>query len=570
MLTTAEGPLRSRIRVGARRAGPIRTLRGQLHPNRVSLRRPVNAGLMAELAADRFGRSVPIYLDRPFDWDPGRRVELDYTDLAILVEEMSAVLAAAGVGRWDRVAIVKSANYDTQALAWAAARIGAIPALLSASLDPDIINVLLDRVRPRALITDPETARYAGLDAARLRDLSCRAIGAVDGGIPVEDLWGGRVPAPSPLKDDDPMMITHTSSTTGVSKLGETSAAAVTFSAFREAVFPLLHAPGELFASAISHVHVRAAVTQMASLSRGTSLLGIGRPDGDTVADLFARYRPTLVEAHPNAFLGWERLAGDAARPFASVRMFVNTFDAIHPRTVRRLLDASGRTLPLWLQCYGMTEVQVVSVRLHTRRTARRDGAGDSRSVGWEVPGVRARICDPRTGRRRRSQRAPGMIQVRTPARVLSLVGTPDKFSERRYGRWFDTGDWGRRGPWGRLEVLDRIADRIDGVESCLRIEDRLMDRFPGAAEIVIVPDGAGRPVPVVCMRAGTPLDEAAWRAAAAEFPGLAEPFEVAPDALHRTATVKPRRYLLTELIKKGDRRRAEALGRDVVLREGA
>jgi hypothetical protein len=34
----------------------------------------------------------------------------------------------------------------------------------------------------------------------------------VDGGIPVEDLWGARVPAPSPLKDDEPMMITHTSS----------------------------------------------------------------------------------------------------------------------------------------------------------------------------------------------------------------------------------------------------------------------------------------------------------------------------------------------------------------------
>jgi acyl-coenzyme A synthetase/AMP-(fatty) acid ligase len=160
------------------------------------------------------------------------------------------------------------------------------------------------------------------------------------------------------------------------------------------------------------------------------------------------------------------------------------------------------------------------------------------------------------------------MIQVKTPARVLSFVGTPEKFSERRHGKWFDTGDWGRRGRWRQLEVLDRVADRIDGVESCLRIEDLLLSRIPDAEEVVIVPDGAGKPVPVVCMREGKPLDADLWRTASAEITGLADPFEVTPDALHRTATVKARRYLLTELIKNGNDE--QVLGRKVVLRDGA
>ncbi|MEU6063963.1 class I adenylate-forming enzyme family protein [Streptomyces sp. NPDC047082] len=557
---------------GAQPSGSVRrttlgkVLRGQFEPRRVALLKPVNVGLMAELAAERHGR-VPLLLDQPFAWDPEQRTALDYVEFAHLVEQFSAVLTAAGVRRWDRVVILKTPNYDVQALAWAAARIGAIPALLSAGLDPDILNILLERLQARYLVTDPQTAAYARLDRARLDALGVRAVADIDGGVPVADLWGGAVPAPAPLKDEDPMMITHTSSTTGVSKLAETSAKAVSFSAFMESVFPFLHNDNELFASAISHVHVRGAITQQAAFSRGTPLLGIGRPDDETMVRLLQRHRPTILEAHPNAYVGWERLLDDPAQPFAGIRVFINTFDAIHPRTIRRFLNASTRTMPLWWQCYGMTETQVVSVRPYTRRSAARLGGRDSRSVGWEVPGVRARIADPATGRRRSSQSQPGMIQARTRARALSFVGTPEKFSERRHGRWFDTGDWGRRGRWGQLEILDRVADRIDGVDSCLWLEDVLMGRIPDAEEIVVVPDGEGRPVPVICMRDGKTLDPLAWKSASAGLTGLAEPFEVSPQDLRRTATVKARRYLLTEMIKNG---RPAPVSPEIVLRDGA
>jgi fatty acid CoA ligase FadD22 len=546
-------------------------LRGQFDRNRLSLRKPVNVGLMAELAAERFGRTGTIYLDQPFTWDPGQRVELDYVEFADLVRQMSAVLKQAGVGKWDRVAIVKSPNYDVQALAWAAARIGAIPAPLSARLDPDIISILLKRLQARFLITDPQVTEHAGLDAGRLRALSCTAIGPVDGGIPVEDLWGAPVPPPSPLKDDEPMMITHTSSTTGVSKLAEASAASVSFSAFMESIFPFAHNSNELFASAISHVHIRAAITQLASMSRGTPLLGIGRPDDDTILRLFAQYRPTLVETHPNGFVAWERLADDPSRPFSSLRVFFNTFDAIHPRTIRRLLDASDRAFPVWVQCYGMTEVQGVTVRAYTKRSAGRLVGRDSRSVGWEIPLVRVRIADPVTGRRRASQSEPGMIQVKTRARTLSFVGTPEKYSQRRYGKWFDTGDWGRRGRWHQLEVLDRVADRIQGVESCLWIEDVLMERLPDAEEIVVAPDEQGKPVPVICMRDGKRLTSDIWRAASAGLTGLGHPIEVKPEQLQRTATIKARRYLITEMIKNPAISAAgQVPSPEVVLREGA
>jgi acyl-coenzyme A synthetase/AMP-(fatty) acid ligase len=570
-LTTQLTGSRSIYTLNDRSTDPVRLATGLLTPRRVSLRKPVNVGVMAELAANKFGRSVPLYLDRPFSWDRQQRVELDYVDVAELIEQYSAALAEIGVRPWDRVAIIKTPNYDVQSLAWAAARIGAIPALLSARLDPTIVSVLLDRLQPRVIVTDAEVAGVMGIDAARAKALSSRIIGPIAGGVPIEDLSNAPVPPAAPLKDDEPMMITHTSSTTGISKLGETSARAVTFSALREAIFPGVHAPSELFASAISHVHVRGAVTQMASMSRGTPVLGIGQLDETTFLELMQRYRPTIVEAHPNAFLDWERFADHESKPFASVRVFFNTFDAIHPRTIARLLAASERRGAVWLQCYGMTEVQVVTVRPYTRRTLRTLDQPGSRSVGVEVPGVRARIADPATGRRRRRQGEPGMIQVKTPAQIISFVGTPEKFAERSHGKWFDTGDWGRRGALHQLEVLDRVADRIEGVESCLRLEDILLARLPGADEVVVVDDGTGRAVPVICMKKGESLDPAQWRAAAEGLGELGEPLEISAEDLRHTATAKPRRFLLTELIKSRQAgARQEFDPATAILREGA
>jgi acyl-coenzyme A synthetase/AMP-(fatty) acid ligase len=556
-----------------RRDGPASLLRGQLAP-RISLRTPLSIGILPERAAETFGR-IPIYLDAPFDFDPEQRVDLDYVEFAQLVERLSGALHEAGVRPWDRVAVAKSSNFDIMAIAAAAARIGAIPALLSPKLDGEIMGVLLDRLDSPFLYTDRATVERAGLSGKRLAGMASRVIGDVDGAVPIADLWGAPAPAPAPRSGGEPMLVTHTSSTTGISKLVENSVEGVCFSARIEATVPFGHSPRELAASCISFVHVRAAITAMASLTRGTALLEVGNVTDENVLRLFHRHRPTAVEAHPNTFLAWERLCDHPTEPFANLRIYFSTFDAVHPRTISRLLAASRRTLPLWCQAYGQTEVQIVSFRFYTRRTARRllRSGTKSRSLGWPAPGVRVRIADPVTQRKMRPGR-PGMIQVRTPARALGFVGTPAKYWQRRHGTWFDTGDWGRRTRWGDVEIFDRMADRIEGVESCLWLEDMLLERIPDAEEIVIVPDKQGRPVPVVCMREGEPLDHARWRAASAGIPNLGEPFQVSEDDLKRTATAKARRYLLTELIAARDVASANGdhtvMAPEILLREGS
>ncbi|HEX4804993.1 MAG TPA: class I adenylate-forming enzyme family protein [Conexibacter sp.] len=554
------------------RTGLRSLLRAQLEP-RVRLREPTSIGVLPRRAADTFGR-VPIYLDRPLDVDPQRRTELDYVEHALLVEQLSAAFHAAGVRPWDRVAVVKQPSFDVLTLAAAIARLGAIPALVSPRLDGEILAVLLERLRAPFTFTDQATVEAAGLPFDRWHAPGSRVIGAVEGGLPLDQLWGGAVPAATPRRDDEPVVITHTSSTTGISKMAENSVAGVGFMAFLEALPPFAHSRRELVASCISFVHVRAVITTMAALSRGSSLLPLSRTDDETVIETFARHRPTAVETHPNVFVRWERLCDHPDDLFANVRIYLNSFDAAHPRTIERFLAASRRTLPVWFQVYGQTEVQGISIRGYRRGGPRRMSRRGTRtrSLGWPLPGVRVRIVDPVTQRRALPGR-PGMIQVRTPGRALQFVGTPEKYWERRHGGWFDTGDWGRRGARGDIEIFDRVADRIDGVKSCLWIEDALMSRIPQAAEVVVVPDAAGLPVPVLCMRDGARLEPADWRAAAEGLPPLGEPVEVAEADLKRTATEKARRYLLSELVSARHRAEEAPAAHDrveVLLREGA
>jgi acyl-coenzyme A synthetase/AMP-(fatty) acid ligase len=433
-----------------------------------------------------------------------------------------------------------------------------------------IVRVMLERLSPRLVVTDSATAGHAGIGRDGLGGCTVVGIDAVDGALPLASLWDEPVPAPTPVRDGEAMLVTHTSSTTGIPKLVVTTAASVTFSALMESVFPFAHGRDEMYANAISHVHVAGAAQQMCAFSRGTPVLGIGRTDPATIAALFARYRPTIVEAHPNDFLRWEPLTDHPDEPFASVRIFFNTFDAIHPRTMRRLLNASRRRLPVWVDCYGTSETQVLTVAAFTRRSVRRRGDLSARAIGWTVPGVKVRVVDPDTREPRADQSEPGLIQAKTRARALSFVAATEKFTERQHGAWFDTGDWGRRGRWGQLEVLDRVADRIDGVESCLAIEDALLDRIPGASEVVIVPNPDGGPVPVVCMRDGASLSVDEWGTVSADMPQLASPFRVTETELPRTATVKTRRYLLSQMVASGAASDARTLSPDVVLREGA
>ena len=102
--------------------------------------RPINPSTLFEDAAER-GATL-VHLDRPFDIAPGGGLTYGVEQLATLVGDAAGWLVAARVRAGDRVAIVKDNNWDIDLLAYAAVRIGAVPAKIRNNLPPEAIRVL--------------------------------------------------------------------------------------------------------------------------------------------------------------------------------------------------------------------------------------------------------------------------------------------------------------------------------------------------------------------------------------------------------------------------------------------
>ncbi|MER7898480.1 class I adenylate-forming enzyme family protein [Streptomyces sp. NPDC096046] len=505
-------------------------------------------GPLLRRAADRHG-SVFVTLDRPLDVAPSLGTDLSYTVLAEVVEELSGRLWQAGVRPSEQVAVHKADNVDIMLLTCAVSRIGAVPVLLSPALAPEVAGQLLGRLRQPWLITDGAT--LDGLKGVALSGLVRRTLSVDDapGAEPLAKYTGAEPPPPVRLHPREPALITHSSGTTGVPKLAVHSARTMWNRLVPQQVMGR-PTRGETAALHMSFVHSRFYHLLGVLLHYGSPLVLITDPDPASVGPLLVRHRPGIVETHPNTFVLWEELAGAPGAPLSRVRSYGSTFDAIHPRTVRRLLDASRRRTPWLVQLYGQSETGPVAFQVVTRRSAAR---ADGRRVGFGIPGfTRVRVTDAEG--RRVAPGTPGRIEARTRGRILTYLGMPDRYDRQLTGGWWEMGDLGYRDRLGALYLIDREIDRIDAVHSNLEVEDTLMSRLEELREVVIVPGADREPVPVVCVRGERPLDPERWRRATAGLPSMAEPRQWRFEELPMTATWKVKRVEIARMLGEGVR----------------
>lgn len=510
-------------------------------------KRGLYLGVLAETAAA--SQTAPLLtLDHDLDILPGQCRHLTMAELAGHVDDLAGRLAATGIRAGERVVVYKKANFDVWVLACAAARIGAVPAMLSPALDAATVAALLDRLdQPHLLSDGHKLDLLADVALAGLTRQVITTNGPRPGAVSLTGLAGS--PRVSPVFPglDEPAMITHTSGTTGLPKLVVHTPRTMR-ARLRPQLFLLaLMNRRETVAIHIPFVHSRLYAAMALCLQKGLPVLLMNESDPEAIARFLARNQPGLIEALPNSFLAWEELADDSQRPFASVKYFSCTFDAIHPRTIRRLLGASRRRAPLFFQIYGQSEVGPAVGRPYFRGSLRRM---DGRCVGFPLPGsARVRVVSP--DGRRVSEDNPGSIEVRWDGIAKDYFGDRERYEANRDGLWWRTGDVGYRSRFGCLHLLDREIDTIPGVGSNLEIEDLVLNRLDELQELVVISGPDSEPVPVVCTTGDVPLDPERWHAAVAEFPRLREPVQIPLAELPRTATLKTRRLELSRLLRE-------------------
>ncbi|MFH8727458.1 AMP-binding protein [Streptomyces termitum] len=515
---------------------------------------PHDPGVLFDELADA-GAATRYHLDRPLDLAPGA-TEWTVPELALLVRETAAALAAAGAGPGDRVAIVKANHWDYDLIACAAIRTGAVPVKLSDHLAPEALRILLDRCAPRVLVTDADVltrdpaVRLA--DTARTTVVLGPADGLPPGTVPLDALRGHPDPGPHPRPDDAPLVVVHTSGTTGVPKLVSHTTRTLIHHLARFETRPVprigLRRDDTLY-NASSYAHGRTICwTAVAPVRapRHITLDSRGRPEA---ADLLLRaHPPTVVEALPARYARLRPLTRGLDNPFRDVRTYISTYDAVHPPVIRSYLQATAHRRPLWMQGWGQSETGPLTFAFHTRRSVARAADGTPttvRDLGRPVPlKTRLRAVDPATFRPVPAG-TPGLILCRTRALAPDYPGERARWEAKRHGDWWNTGDIGVLARDGSVRLLDREVDHLPGF-SCLRTEDILEDRLPEALECVVLARPDAAPLPVVVTEDGT-LEPARWKQAAEGLPALDAPAVVGWDDVPRTGTGKVRRAVLLE-----------------------
>ncbi|WP_406154856.1 AMP-binding protein [Streptomyces sp. NBC_01023] len=504
-------------------------------------------GSVPESAAAKNGGTL-ITLDHDMVTLPRVGRTLTVAELAEHVDDMAGRLWAAGVRPSEHVAIHLSPGFDIYVLATAAARIGAVPVMLSPALEGESVAALLERLDRPHLLTDPTKldGTLSGFPVADLTDRVIVTTGSRPDAVSLAGLAGAPRQRPVKLHPDQPALMTHTSGTTGLPKLVVHSARTLR-GRYRpqERLASFVHRR-ETVAIHVSYVHSRMYLALAVLLPRAMPLVIMNDSEPAAVAELFAETRPGFIETHPNSFMEWEELVDHPRRPLANVRYFSSTFDAIHPSTMDRLLRASERRSPLFFQIYGQSECGPLVGRGYTRKNAHK---ADGRCLGFAMPGVTNFRLVSRNGARP-SRDTPGYIEVSTGGRALTYFGERERFEQQVRGSWWRGGDVGYRSRFGCLHLLDREVDVIPTIHSTLEVEDTLLGRLEELTELVVVAGPRQEPVPVVCTRDDRPLEAERWRSAVADLAPMAAPVQMPLTELPRTATMKIKRIELSQWLR--------------------
>lgn len=509
-----------------------------------------------DFATDRRHRFA---LDRALDVAPAAGTDWGIADLAELVATTAGALAqfpARGPRR--KVAVVKRNHLDFIVLASAVARAGGLPLLISGANSDEAITELLIRFDPDVIVLTADVLR-------RLRPALAASFGGVprvvlgrndiaEPGTPevmFADLDAPHHPLCAEPDPDAPMVCTHTSGTTGAPKIiVHSTRTGLHAQSAMESMRGAFWRPGrgDVYASSTAFNHIRnlSWITAQLRCSPELSFV-LTDPSPRHMVHQFGQVAPTMVEAHPNDFQLWTEAARDNPETFARTRFFMNTFDAIHPHTVRTLLDASRRRFPIWGQGWAQSETGPIAVDFYCRRTFRTErGVNRVKNLhGIPAPGVKVKVADEHGRAVPRGE--VGMVYVQTPALCVDYLAE----SHRHRGKtgpdgWWCTGDLGRRISFGRVRLIDREVDAMPG-GSTIALESDLLQRIPEAVEIVVLATGNGLPQPVISLRGGGALPPGRWDQAVTGLPALRAPVYRDWADIPKTATMKVRRGALRE-----------------------
>jgi fatty-acyl-CoA synthase len=415
-----------------------------------------------------------------------------FGELAVSAERIRAGLAAAGIGRGDRVGLCLGNGPDWVALFLALGAAGAVTVPVNTRFTADEVRYTLAHARVTTLFTadrvlSTDFTALFGEIRADLPDL--RTVVVLGDDVPASAVaWrdfleaGARAPEPV-ATPDDLLLVQYTSGTTarpkGVLLTHRSMCADAFFSGVRMGL-----RPGDRFHSARPFFHVAGStLSVLTSVQHATTLVTMPKFEPAEALRLLETERCTHFSGNDTIALLLLNHPDRAHRKLCLRGAWV----AASPTVVRRVIDELGAR-----ECvagYGLSEASpnVAQSAWWEPEEIRASGA-----MAVE-PGVEVRIR-ALTEDRDCEAGEPGAILVRGWNVMRGYLDDPVKTAETiDAGGWLSTGDVGLLDETGRLHFTGRTKDiiRVGGENVAPADVEDTLHRHPlvRQAAVVGVPD---------------------------------------------------------------------------------
>ncbi|SCE96388.1 class I adenylate-forming enzyme family protein [Micromonospora mirobrigensis] len=423
--------------------------------------------------------------DTPVDGHPAEH-PLTLGQLDQRVAARAAWLHERGVRPRDPIAVWATGAADMVLSFLALTRLGAIPALMNGRLRPEIAAEYIRRLRAAGVLAD----------AAHTALLAGHELGAPLLGEPADAGAGDPAAAPAHYRHhaEDPIVITHTSGTTGVPKAVLHSHSSL-FAATRH-LLSMPQAQGtRRILNALPAPHTATVLMVNQALGNRAEMFLVSDQGGEQVLDAIARWRPDGVFGFS---VTWAELARFdlSGYDLDSVRLWFNTGDCSHEPHVRRLVAVGSRDVvtregvtrvPGSVFIDGLGSSEMGHSMFHITHTPDTDRYG--RCVGRPYRFTKVAVLDLDGNELPPGQ--VGWLGIDSPSLFRGYWNDSVTTWRSRLRGWYLTGDLVHADDEGRYYHLDRAVDSVeagDGKRFFTALsEERILAACPDVTDCTVV-----------------------------------------------------------------------------------
>ena len=395
------------------------------------------------IAADVCDARAPEALAMVHESPDGVVREVHWGELQSLANRAANLLAALGVERGDRVAVVLPPTPETAAVFFAAWKLGAILLSMSVLYGDEGIAHRLGDSEPRVLVTDAENApRFEGSSVPRVLVLD-----------PAELARESDVFTTADTAADDPAQLYYTSGTTGLAKgIVHGHRYLLAHNEF-EYCHEVLE--GERFHGMGEWAWAAGICPLLGPWRLGAVQLVLQRSGGfdpHRQLDFLSRHQARNVFATPTAIRSMMGIADAGSRYPQQFRVVCSAGEPLNPEAIRWFRDQYGVTV---LDYYGLTESYPLCGNFPWMDV--REGSMGRPMPGWEVA-----ILDEDERPLAAGERGEICLRARSnPHYPLGYWRLPDATEETFGGEWFHTKDAARMDEDGYVWYEGRADDVI-------------------------------------------------------------------------------------------------------------